>query len=94
MAIKINPDAPRSSAKPVFGSAVEVAIIVWVETASCVKAAATVTVAGAEVGEAVAVASAMTGVFVGVLVTVAVTVGVGVKLRQLPSTHNWVPEQH
>ena len=59
------PGMPISSAKPVVGKAVEVGMIVCVETASWVKAAATVTVAGADVGEEVTVASAMTGVFVG-----------------------------
>ena len=65
-----------SSAKPVFGNAVEVAITVWVETAICVNAAATVAVAGFSVGDAVAVACAMTGVFEGgtVFVTAAVRV--------------------
>ena len=74
IATKIKPDAPRSSAKPVLGSAVDVGIMVWVELASWVKAAATVTVAGAGDGEGVKVASAITGVFVGgtVFVTAAV----------------------
>ena len=75
-AINIKPGAPTSSAKPVLGRAVEVGMIVCVETASWVKAAATVTVAGAGVGEEVTVASAMTGVSVGgtVFVTAAVCV--------------------
>ncbi len=48
--------------------------MVWVEIASWVKAAATVTVAGAGDGEGVKVASAITGVLVGgtVFVTAAV----------------------
>ena len=50
------PEAPMSSAKPVFGSAVDVTITVPVETAIWVKAAATVAVAGSGVGEEVLVA--------------------------------------
>ena len=70
------PGAPISSAKPVFGKAVDVTITVCVETTICVNAAPTVPVAGFDVGEAVAVAWAMTGVFVGgtVFVTAAVLV--------------------
>ena len=63
------PGRPISSAKPVFGNAVAVAITVNVVTvAACaiwVNAAPTVAVAGFSVGEAVAVAWAITGVFVG-----------------------------
>ena len=75
-ATSINPGTPKSSAKPVLGSAVEVGMIVCVELASWVKAAATVTVAGAGEAVNVDVASAMTGVLVGgtVLVTAAVCV--------------------
>ena len=76
IATRINPDAPRSSAKPVLGSAVEVGMIVCVETAICVKAAATVAVAGSDVTVNVAVASAMTGVFVGGTVSVTAAVWV------------------
>ena len=50
------PGMPTSSAKPVFGRAVEVGITVCVDTASWVNAAATVAVAGSAVGETVAVA--------------------------------------
>ena len=50
------PGIPTSSAKPVFGRAVEVGITVCVDTASWVNAAATVAVAGSAVGETVAVA--------------------------------------
>ena len=76
MAIAINPGAPTSSAKPVLGKAVEVGMIVWVELAICVKAAATVAVAGLVVAVNVAVAAAITGVLVGgtVFVTAAVRV--------------------
>ena len=65
-----------SSAKPVLGNAVDVGMIVCVETAIWVKAAATVTVAGLDVAVNVAVASAITGVLVGgtVFVTAAVCV--------------------
>ena len=65
-----------SSAKPVFGNAVDVGMTVWVVFATCVRPAAIVTVAGAEVGEEVAVAAAITGVLDGgtVLVTAAVCV--------------------
>ena len=59
------PGIPTSSAKPVFGNAVEVGMIVCVDTAICVNAAATVAVAGFGVGLRVLVATAMTGVFVG-----------------------------
>jgi hypothetical protein len=76
IAISSRPGAPTSSAKPVLGKAVDVAMTVCVETAICVNAAATVIVAGSCVGEEVAVACAMTGVFVGgtVFVTAAVCV--------------------
>ena len=76
MATSIKPGAPKSSTKPVLGSAVEVGIMVCVETAIWVKAAPTVAVAGFDVAVNVAVASAITGVFVGgtVFVTAAVWV--------------------
>ena len=76
IAMNIKAGAPRSSAIPVFGNAVDVAMIVCVETAICVNAAATVAVAGFSVGEGVVVGWAMTGVFVGgrVFVTAAVAV--------------------
>ena len=71
-AIANMPGRPISSAKPVFGNAVDVAITVSVVCVEAVEAAAiwvnaapTVAVAGFEVGETVAVAWAMTGVFVG-----------------------------
>ena len=71
------PGRPISSAKPVFGNAVEVAITVSVVCVEAVEAAAiwvnaapTVAVAGFEVGEAVTVAWAITGVFVGATVFV------------------------
>jgi hypothetical protein len=74
IAIAINPGAPTSSAKPVFGSAVEVGMTVWVEPATMVSPAEIVTVAGLVVAVNVAVAAAMTGVLVGgtVFVTAAV----------------------
>ena len=76
IAININPGPPTSSAKPVFGKAVEVGKIVCVELAIWVKAAPRVAVAGLDVAVSVAVACAMTGVLVGgtVFVTAAVCV--------------------
>ena len=65
IAITARPGPPNSSAMPVAGSAVDVAMTVCVETAIWVNAAATVAVAGSSVGEGVAVASAITGVLVG-----------------------------
>ena len=50
IAIRINPDAPGHRQSP-CSDAVDVGMIVCVELASWVKAAATVTVAGAGVGE-------------------------------------------
>ena len=50
------PGSPTSSAKPVLGKAVDVGMTVCVETASWVKAAATVAVAGSGDGEIVTVA--------------------------------------
>src|SRR6266498_488069 len=81
-AIINKPGAPRSSAIPVRGKAVDVAMIVCVETAICVNAAATVIVAGSCVGETVAVACAITGVLVGG--TVFVTPAVEVRARAVP----------
>ena len=70
------PGRPTSSAKPVFGRAVEVGMIVCVDTAICVKAAPTVAVAGFGVGLSVAVGWAITGVVVGGSVEVAAEVWV------------------
>ena len=76
-AIANMPGRPMSSAKPVFGNAVEVAITVSVVCVEAVEAAAiwvnaapTVAVAGFCVGEAVMVAWAITGVLVGATVFV------------------------
>lgn len=70
------PGIPTSSAKPVLGRAVEVGMIVCVETAICVKAAPTVAVAGFAVALIVALACATTGVFVGGTVEVTPDVAV------------------
>jgi hypothetical protein len=76
MAAANMPGNPTSSANPVAGRAVVVGMTVFVETASCVNAAATVAVAGSGDGVGVSVAWATTGVFVGgnVIVTAAVNV--------------------